>query len=311
MEIMLSQLVAQLTRLASVQVIGPCGNNGRNTETNVIRPAKGGLMRFMSFAFFLGMRLLRQNKYDVIFAGSALLAPLAVVLGTLFRRPVVIYIHGLDLLYDHPVYQWLMRIFLPRCRFFFANSRHTANLANQLGVPDEKIEIINPGLDFSEFAALPAADEIDDQLDLHNHLVLLSAGRLAQRKGIPEFVEHVLPALVASHPDLLFLVAGENPTESLTHKEDIKGRIAAVAKAAHVEEHVRLLGFVSRAQLLRLFAACDIFILPAIYMPGDVEGFGIVLIEAGAAGKPVVSTRLGGISDAVADNQTGRLVEAG
>jgi phosphatidylinositol alpha-1,6-mannosyltransferase len=312
MEMMLSQLVTQLKRHAHITVIGPYANGYEDlNEENTIRPTKNGILAFMLTALLRGFTTLQKNRCDIIIAGSALIAPISVLLGTLFHRPVVIYIHGLDLLYENKLYQMLIHLFLPRCDLLFANSSNTADLAVKLGVSAERIKVINPGLDFSEFKILSTTNKTYEGLHLKGRLVLLSAGRLAPRKGIPEFIEHVLPSLIIDYPHLLFLIAGDNPVQSLTHKADVKKRIIKAAQANGVTDHINLLGFVTRTQLLQLFSVCDIFVLPAIEMPGDIEGFGIVLIEAGAAGRPVVSTRLGGINDAVEDNHTGLLVKAG
>jgi phosphatidylinositol alpha-1,6-mannosyltransferase len=311
METMLSQSVTQLKRHSDVTVIGPYANRYDLTEENTIRPKKNGILAFMLTALYRGLNFLRQSGCDVIVVGSALVSPLALFLGILFRLPVVVYIHGLDLLYKNPIYQLLIHMSLPKCDLLFANSNNTAKLAVKLRIPAGRIKVIHPGIDFSEFKILPKNDRIYEGLDLKDRLVILSAGRLAPRKGIPEFIEHVLPNLTSLYPNLTFLIAGDNPVQSLIHKADVKKRIIEAAQAVGVMNHVHLLGFVSRPQLLQLFSVCDIFVLPAIYTPGDIEGFGIVLIEAGAAGRPVFSTRLGGISDAVVDNHTGLLVESG
>jgi phosphatidylinositol alpha-1,6-mannosyltransferase len=213
------------------------------------------------------------------------------------------------LLYSHPIYQLAIKIFLPRCTFLFANSNHTKELAIARGAIPNRIEVINPGLDFKEFSCIQEAEFFLKQVDLKNRKVILSVGRLVTRKGIPEFIEHVISHLVTIDPGLLFLVVGENPTQSLTHKEDIKTRIIETVKKFNLSDNVLLLGHVGRQELMQLYSIADIFVLPAMTIPNDVEGFGIVLLEAGAAGCPAVSTRLGGIPDAVADGQSGLLVE--
>ena len=78
-----------------------------------------------------------------------------------------------------------------------------------------------------------------------------------------------------------------------------------------LQSHVRLLGGLLDEDLVGLYQACNVVVLPASWMTDDVEGFGIVLVEAAAAGKPVVATRVGGIPDAVEDGKTGFLIEPG
>lgn len=309
MENLISQLVHQWQKIVSVTVIAPAGSD-ENHSSQVIRPKRDGLLWFFLYAFFHTIRLLRSGNFNVIVTGSALLAPLAIFLGYIFRRPVACLIHGLDLLYSRSIYQCVIRFFLPRCDFLFANSQNTKELAIIRGANPGRIAVINPGLDFNEFSCIQRNRNLSiNQIDLRGRKVILSAGRLVPRKGIPEFVEHVVSHLVGIVPDLIFLVVGENPTQSLTHKEDVKSRIAEVVKKCHLSDKVLLLGHVDRQELIQLYSNSDIFVLPAISVSNDIEGFGIVLLEAGAAGCPAVSTRLGGIPDAIVDGQTGLLVE--
>ena len=124
-----------------------------------------------------------------------------------------------------------------------------------------------------------------------------------------EFIEHALPRIVTSCQDVMFLVVGDNPQQSLAHKDNVEARIVEIIDRLGLAAYVSLLGRLSRNDLVELFHACDIFLLPAIPVEGDMEGFGIVLIEAAAAGKPVISTSVGGIPDAVIDGMTGLLVQ--
>jgi glycosyltransferase involved in cell wall biosynthesis len=107
------------------------------------------------------------------------------------------------------------------------------------------------------------------------------------------------------------VIVGANPTESLTHRDDMVTEIAAAASRLNLERHVMLLGSLSDDDVVKLYQTCDLVVLPALATPDDVEGFGIVLLEAAAAGKPVVATRVGGIPDAVEQGKSGLLVEAG
>ncbi len=312
MEMMLSQLVENLLPHAEVDVLAPhaapsdLGLEKSKPNKQIIRPSRDGLRWFFLSTLFSGLQLLGRQPYDVIIAGSTLVTPLTYLLGRFAKLPTVVNVYGLDVIYPHPLYQWIVRTFLPRADGVFAISQAAKEAAIQQGVSPERVSIISPGVNFAEFANL----DFQKPKELDGRLILLSAGRLAKRKGILQFISHSFPAIVKACPNVLFLVVGENPTLSLTHKEDLRTQIEAEVHRLGLEKHVQLLGRVDRKQLIQLYHDCDVFVLPAIKVAGDMEGFGIVLIEASAAAKAVVSTRLGGIPDAVADGESGLLVEA-
>jgi phosphatidylinositol alpha-1,6-mannosyltransferase len=99
---------------------------------------------------------------------------------------------------------------------------------------------------------------------------------------------------------LQYLIAGDGQE---------RDRLEDLARARAVHQHVRFLGGVSDDQLPSLYAACDIFLMPTRQDASDVEGFGIVFLEAAATGKPSIGGRNGGVPEAVADGETGLLVE--
>ncbi len=191
-----------------------------------------------------------------------------------------------------------------------ANSRYTATLAKQKGVSTDSISVIPPGLDAAAFVRSEAAGT-KKRLGLEGKKVLLCVGRLARRKGVKEFVETCLPKIILKVPDACLVIVGENPTESLIHHDDLKAQIEARVRDLGLARYVRFLGRLDDQELTEIYQAADLLVLPVLPMKDDVEGFGIVLLEAAAAGKPVVATRVGGIPDAVEDGQSGLLMNPG
>jgi glycosyltransferase involved in cell wall biosynthesis len=126
--------------------------------------------------------------------------------------------------------------------------------------------------------------------------LLLTVGRLVKRKGVLWFVEEVVPRL---GDDFVYIVVGVGPE---------LGAIRAGVQRHGLQERVILAG--RHPDRLRncLLNTADAFIMPNITVPGDVEGFGIAAIEAGACGLPVVAAGIQGIRDAVIDGVTGHLV---
>jgi len=129
-------------------------------------------------------------------------------------------------------------------------------------------------------------------------LRILFVGRLIERKGLPYLIE-ALGGLRQHLPAALDIVGTGSQQAALEQ----------VAAERGVADVVRFLGRVSNSELARLYASCDVFVLPSIVdSHGDTEGLGVVLLEAMSYGRPVVATDVGGIPDIVLDERTGLLV---
>jgi glycosyltransferase involved in cell wall biosynthesis len=115
----------------------------------------------------------------------------------------------------------------------------------------------------------------------------------------------------ARFPELVYVVVGDDAMRSLVHRERLRAVIEGTIERLGLGRHVRLLGSVAERELIQLYRRSEVFVLPCLEMPDDIEGFGVVLCEAALAGTPVVATRVGGIPDAVEDRAGGFLVDAG
>ncbi|MBI1994858.1 MAG: glycosyltransferase family 4 protein [Deltaproteobacteria bacterium] len=311
-EHLVSHIVAGLRKRHGVRVVTAYHHSSEFTEMDVVRTPCPGLIPFALFVLWRGMLSLRgKPETSLVFGGSALVAPLVLILARLFGRRAVVQVHGLDIVYRSPLYQLMCVRWLKRCDRVIANSAYTATLAESRGVSPARISVIPPGVAPERFTAPVDVEATKRFYVLEGRQVILFVGRLARRKGVKEFIHESLPEIVAAVPQACFVIVGANPTESLTHRDDMVTEIAAAASRLGLERHVMLLGSLSDEDVVKLYQACDLVVLPALATPDDVEGFGIVLLEAAAAGKPVVATRVGGIPDAVEDGKSGILVEAG
>ncbi|EKD78274.1 MAG: Glycosyl transferase, group 1 [uncultured bacterium] len=230
----------------------------------------------------------KWQHYDVIHIGDGVLAGLGVVLKKLFRKPVVITVHGLDVTYRPGWYQRYIRWALPKLDAVVCVSSATADQVKQR-IQSQRLEIIPNGVDVEQW---PVNQEIG------KNRCLLFVGRLVPRKGCAWFVEHVLPQLT----DIHLHIVGTGP--ELPH-------IQALVKQLKLDDRVRFHGQVSAGDLRKHYTNAQALIMPNIVIPGDMEGFGFVAVEAGACGLPVIATDLEGIRSAVIDGQTGFLVESG
>ena len=122
---------------------------------------------------------------------------------------------------------------------------------------------------------------------------MVTVGRQVRRKGFVWFIENVMPKL----PDrVTFWLAGDGP-----ERENIE---AAIERAG-LQQRVRCLGKISEAELVELYRRGQLFVMPNIVVPGDMEGFGIVMLEAGACGLPTLAADLEGISDVIDEGVNG------
>jgi glycosyltransferase involved in cell wall biosynthesis len=125
---------------------------------------------------------------------------------------------------------------------------------------------------------------------------LLTVGRLASVKGVPVLLDAV-KTLLKSHPKLTLTVVGDGP-----ERKAFEQRAAGLG----IDNHVKFVGYQSQTQVRQRLSETDLFVLPSF-----AEGVPVVLMEAMAAGVPVVATRIAGIAELVDDNQSGRLVPPG
>jgi phosphatidyl-myo-inositol alpha-mannosyltransferase len=165
--------------------------------------------------------------------------------------------------------------------------------AGALGVPERAFTVVPNGVDVGRFSS---ATPLLGLLRPGDGPVLLFVGRLEERKGLEHLVR-AFPILKTTRPDLRLVVVGEGPE---------RDRVQSLLPPS-LRVDVDFLGRVDAGDLPALYAACDVFVAPSL----GGESFGIVLIEAMAAGAPVVASDIPGYASVVTDGVTGRLVPPG
>lgn len=195
---------------------------------------------------------------------------------------------------------WLAKT-LRRFDHLIAISDYTRQRLVKWGVSAESVSIVHPAL--VSTANNSATVHLDCQQETDTTecapLRLLTICRLVERKGVQTVIEAVAQ-LRREFRNLRYDIVGDGP---------YRKTLANLAQRLDVMDCVHFHGLVSDAERDRLLRACDIFVMvPFESADGDVEGFGIVYLEAGLYGKPVIGSRSGGVPDAVRDQCTGVLV---
>ena len=215
--------------------------------------------------------------------------------------PYVIYAHGeeIQICQTSRMLKWLLPKVYNGAAAIIANSTNTKNILESVGVVPRKIHIIHPGVNAKEFTD---QDFLGDEIRKRHKLVgpvLLTVGRLQRRKG-QDMVIKVLPEVKKIIPSINYLVVGSG---------DEAAYLQNLAYECGVADCVVFAGKVSDDELPAYFSACDVFVMPNRQIGEDIEGFGMVYLEAGAAGKPVIGGNSGGTGDAIMDGVTGLRVD--
>jgi phosphatidylinositol alpha-1,6-mannosyltransferase len=266
-----------------------------------------GLPWFLSYATYKSFRIIRTNpQIEVIHLGDSVLAPLGVLLKRLFRLPVVVTVHGLDVTFAQPSYQRTVPAALARLDRLVCVSHYTRDQCIRRGIPAALCEVIPNGITVEEFDGPPKAAGLDEVRTLaggrlDGRKVLLTVGRLVERKGVVHFLDYILPRVLQQYPDVCYLIVGDGP-----HREVIETRIAS----RHLDNHVALVGQVSDAGVKAAYHLCDLFLMPNQPVPNDIEGFGIVALEAAATRRWVLASNIDGIPEAVVPGANGDLLDS-
>jgi glycosyltransferase involved in cell wall biosynthesis len=244
-----------------------------------------------------------RRKVDSVLTGDALMYALCRPIVRAGRIPNATMIHGTDVTYPNRIYRTIVHPALRRAPLVIANSQATAEEAIAIGVRRERVSVVRLGVtapSTSPQSRREAADSLRGQFHIgQDQLILVTLGRLVRRKGVVWFVANVLPRLPSN---VTYLVAGDGPMALELQR--------TVAESG-LEDRIHVMGAVDDADRERLLRGADIFVQPNIRVPGDMEGFGLVLLEAAMRGTPTVASGIEGILDAVVDDQTGFLVPAG
>ena len=160
---------------------------------------------------------------------------------------------------------------------------------------------IAPGIDTAHFAPSPEANQLRHELELDGKRVIVSVGRLVHRKGQDTLVES-LPEVLLEFPDAHLLFVGVGPHLEYIHKRAVQLGVLG---------HISFVGRVQYQELPKFISVGEIFAMPSrSRLAGlEVEGLGIVYLEASACGLPVVGGLSGGAPDALLEGETGFAVD--
>jgi len=259
----------------------------------------------LAFKAFPVLLKTAQRRFDTAFHVQWTTA-IATLAARPFGGPNRIYVaaHAREILLE-PLSNYLNRFYnacrrgvLARADGFLAMSHFTASLLEQAGVNPTNISVTFSGVDPDRFRPQDIT-AFRKEMGLEKRRIIFSVCRLVPRKGL-DTVIRALPRVAEVVPDVLYLIGGNGPD---------RNRLEALVRQCNVETHVRFVEMIPDEALPLYYNVADVFTMPARATGADVEGFGLVFLEANACETPVIGARTGGIPDAVSDTETGLLVD--
>jgi len=215
---------------------------------------------------------------------------------------LVIYAHGEEFLVAETSKQlkFLARLSLKYADLIIANSYSTKKLAEKFGSP-RKIKVVHLGVDYHKFQR-PLSERQNTRIKWgfpENTVILVTIARMEPRKN-QETVIRALKELRNEGLPLACVLGGTG--------EKVKD-LKQLVHNLKIEQAVRFLGYLSEEEKIKTFCAADIHIMPSIQVGPMIEGFGIVFMEAAAAGLPSIAGKVGGQPEAVLHGKTGLVVD--
>lgn len=267
---------------------------------------------FLVHTYLRLRRDIRMGNVDVVLFSSMVTAMVVLLLRRRAHPHVMLaaIVHGQDVTKPVTIYQRLVRGVFARLDLVMPVSAATGAACQERGLPPERLHVVHNGVDTGRFT--PVLRELEKQPtavsraweevvrgEASRPMLLCSLGRHVERKGFAWFIREVMPLLPGG---IHYWLGGDGPE---------RPAIERAINEAGQSNRVRLLGRLDERELVDLYRTADLFVMPNIPVPGDMEGFGIVMLEAGLTGLPTVAARLEGIREVISPGQNGFFVETG
>jgi phosphatidylinositol alpha-1,6-mannosyltransferase len=283
----------------------------KKIENSVIRiplkSAEWGFKSLTGLAFYWRSvkalrKLVKQHEITHIHCGRVMHEGVIAWLLSLFTKvQFVCFIHGEDIetAATSREQSLMVKQVCGKADMLICNSLNSQNIARRLNYDVGNTVVLHPGADCERFIPVPSNLEFKKEMGWTEHSVILTVGRLQARKGHDKMIE-AMPTILAAHPKTLYCIIGDG---------DQKPRLLKLVSELKLDKNVLFLNEISDEQMIMCYQQCDIFILPNRTIDNDIEGFGMVLVEAQACGKAVIAGDSGGTAETMLAEQTGFIID--
>lgn len=254
---------------------------------------------FLGKMYFQLPAIIEKINPDVILFSSMVTASLAGLLKDRISVPMVTINHGHDVKMQLSAYQnYLPRVFDALSGVISVSSATREECIKRGMKPEKGIALPN-GFNVEDFHIDTGKEEARSALEeklgiqLEGKKLLITVGRQVKRKGHAWFIDKVLPLL---NEDVVYVAIGDGPEHEA---------LKELAVQSPKKDAIVLAGRQPDEVLSLAYAGADLFIMPNVPVEGDMEGFGIVLLEANLAQTPAIASDLEGIKDVITNGMNG------
>ena len=291
------ELSLQLVKLGIEAVVITHAHSGQPEEEEIagirIKRVKGLVLnnphRAVSPLLFRRCyKYILDGKFDVVHGLDVYssMAQMVIPFAHIHRIPCVLTCHTVMDSAFLIFLQHLMGLAFIRADRLIAVSRATAHFSHSLGFPEKRITVVPNGVDLSCFNGEVDAVVMREELGIGDEPLVVTASRLIKRKS-PDLLISAFARVLKVVPDAKLVIAGSGREED---------NLSRQIKGLNITNSVFMVGGLPKEKVAQLMAAADVFVLPS-----KMESFGLSLLEASAAGVPVVCSNAGGIPEVFQD----------
>ena len=261
-------------------------------------------LKFYFKSALLVRKIIKQRQITQLHCGRVLPEGVIAWLLNLFTGiHYVCYVHGEDLetAQSSREQYFICGQVIKRAKTIICNSQNSANIVAKFGAQAAaKTQVLHPGVDSDLFVPEQRNEKSLTSLNWINKRIVLTVGRLQARKGQDMMIK-AIPEILKAKPNFLYAIVGDG--------EEFDALVKLSAEL-EVEQHVQFLRGITDEQMIECYQQCDLFILPNRTIDNDIEGFGMVLVEAQSCGKPVVAGDSGGTKETMLLGESGFIIDA-
>ena len=248
------------------------------------------ILMALPFLFLKSLNVIKRQKINLLHCQGFLSGFLGFFLSKLTKTPYIVTVQRIE-----EDKGFLRKLAYKNAKICIAASSAIKEYFDEIGC--KNIEIIPNGIDLSKFQNLDR-EKSREKLGIKDEFLIMTVARLEKVKGINYLIEAgklLSSESLISNSKFLILIIGDG-----SERKNLENLV----KKLNLEDRVKFLGQIPNEEILEYLVAADCFVLPSLK-----EGFGIVILEAMAAGVPIIGTKIGGILDIIDDQKTGILVE--